>query len=222
MSVGKVLFLDVDHKLEFLSSNKVIALTGRRREYFPFGGKGFHRFYSVRMRIQCIPLKGVDFRCHFTEFSAIGQPANFFPRFSGVSYSFSVRLFLLIFHTSPSNKTQLNHKTQQMIGSASLSLSKSAFLNLLIAPLFCSDQELWIHLISCLCLCTDNPSWFVPGRALLWLPAESARNAVGVYFSDGLPCSDLATESLTVKCTVSWVQGRSLVTVFNASCTFSS
>lgn len=104
----------------------------------------------------------------------------------------------------------------------SLSLSKSAFLNLLIAPLFCSDQELWIHLISCLCLCTDNPSWFVPGRALLWLPAESAGNAVGVYFSDGLPCSDLATESLTVKCTVAWVQGRSLVTVFNASCTFSS
>lgn len=102
-------------------------------------------------------------------------------------------------------------------GMVCFSFSKSAF-NLLIAPLFCSDQELWIHLISC--LCTDNPP-FAPGRALLWLPAESAGKAVGLYLSDGLPCSDLATETHTVKCTVAWVQWRSLVTVFNASCTLS-
>lgn len=59
-------------------------------------------------------------------------------------------------------------------------LSKRVFAssccNLFIAPLFCSDQELWIHLISCPFQCTDNPL-FVPGCALLQLPVESARKA---------------------------------------------
>lgn len=99
------------------------------------------------------------------------------------------------------------------------SFSKSAF-NFLIAPLFCSDQELWIHLISC--LCTDNPPPVCSWPCLVVIASRKCwKGCWIVYLSDGLPCSDVATETHTVKCTVAWVQWRSLVTVFNASRTLS-
>ena len=127
------------------------------------------------------PIKEVDFRdvALLNVLPSDALPTFFSPFWGIISYFVSVRRFFFPLKF-PCFAQQQNvvEPQNQTDGWVCFTLSRRVFAssccNLSVIPLFCSGQELWIHLISCPFLCTDNPA---SGHALLRRPVGSAREA---------------------------------------------